>query len=104
MEDMKFRFTIQDYQTDAVNSVVKVFQGQPFQDRISYRRDTGSQTIERNLFNYQQTDEELYMGFANEPLEIDSYQILKNIQDIQNDNNIKESEKIEKNLRMRCLF
>lgn len=66
MADMKFRFTIQDYQTDAVNSVVKVFQGQPFQDRISYRRDTGSQTIERNLFNYQQTDEELYMGFAKE--------------------------------------
>lgn len=98
MADMKFRFTIQDYQTDAVNSVVKVFQGQPFQDRISYRRDTGSQTIERNLFNYQQTDEELYMGFANAPLVIDSYQILKNIQDIQNDNNIKESEKLAKHM------
>lgn len=45
MEDMKFRFTIQDYQTDAVNSVVKVFQGQPFQDRI--QRLAGSNRSKR---------------------------------------------------------
>jgi|GEM_PF-1706378 len=38
MAAMKFKFTIQGYQTDAVNSVVKVFSGQPFQDKVSYRR------------------------------------------------------------------
>lgn len=51
MADMKFKFTIQEYQTEAVDSVVKVFAGQPYQDKISYRRDTGTQEIERNLFN-----------------------------------------------------
>ena len=56
MSGMKFKFTIQSYQTDAVNSVVKVFVGQPFQDKVSYRRDTGSQDLNRNLFNMNLSD------------------------------------------------
>ena len=88
MADMKFRFTIQGFQTDAVNSVVKVFSGQPFQDKVNYRRDTGSDVIERNFSNWQLSDEELYMGFANAPVELDQSHLLKNIQNIQNDNNI----------------
>ena len=39
MADMKFKFTIQPYQTEAVESVVGVFAGQPFNDRFTYRRD-----------------------------------------------------------------
>ena len=42
---MKFRFKIQQYQTDAVNSVVRVFQGQPKVEAQSYRRDIGEQPI-----------------------------------------------------------
>ncbi|MGN8773607.1 type III restriction-modification system endonuclease [Candidatus Weimeria sp. HCP3S3_B5] len=98
MAEMKFKFTIQSYQTDAVNSVVRVFAGQPYQDKISYRRDTGTQEIERDLFNYNLSDEELYMGFANAPVALDQYQILKNIQDVQNDNNIKESSSLAKHM------
>lgn len=98
MAEMKFKFTIQGYQTDAVNSVVRVFAGQPYQDKISYRRDTGTQEIERDLFNYNLSDEELYMGFANAPVALDSYQLLKNIQDVQNDNNIKESSSLAKHM------
>lgn len=33
---MKFNFKIQQYQTDAVDAVVKVFNGQGFHDKISY--------------------------------------------------------------------
>lgn len=62
MAAMKFKFTIQRYQTDAVNSVVRVFSGQPFQDRVSYRRDVGTQDDDRNLFNGQQSEEERFMG------------------------------------------
>ena len=40
---MKFRFKIQQYQTDAVDSVVRVFQGQPYVDGVSYVRDVGEQ-------------------------------------------------------------
>lgn len=98
MAEMKFKFTIQDYQTAAVNSVVKVFAGQPFQDKVSFRRDTGTQVIDHDLFNWNLSDEELYMGFANAPVALDSYQLLKNIQDVQSNNNIKESSSIAKHM------
>ena len=38
---MRFRFKIQQYQTDAVESVARVFAGQPYSAGISYRRDVG---------------------------------------------------------------
>lgn len=98
MADMKFKFTIQNYQTEAVNSVVKVFAGQPFQDKISYRCDTGTQTFGRTLFNLDLSDEELYMGFANAPVALNAHQLLKNIQDVQKDNNIKESPALAKHM------
>lgn len=41
---MKFNFKIQQYQTDAVDAVVKVFQGQGYHDKISYIRDLGKKT------------------------------------------------------------
>lgn len=95
---MKFKFTIQNYQTEAVESVAKVFAGQPFQNRVSYRRDTGTQKIERNLLNENLSDDELYMGFANAPLQLDEAQILKNIRSVQKDENIKESSSLAKHL------
>ena len=36
---MKFNFKIQQYQTDAVDAVVKVFQGQGYHDKIIFIRD-----------------------------------------------------------------
>lgn len=44
---MKFNFKIQQYQTDAVDAVVKVFNGQGFHDKINYIRDLGN--TEQNL-------------------------------------------------------
>lgn len=96
MPNMKFKFTIQNYQTEAVNSVVKVFTGQPFQDNLSYRRDTGAQVIKRDLFNFNLSDEELSLGFENQPVVLDPKQLLKNIQEIQKNNNIKESTSLSK--------
>ena len=98
MAEMKFKFTVQQYQTDAVNSVVRVFAGQPYQDKISYRRDTGTKKIERDIFNYQMSDEELYMGFANAPVALDHNQILRNINEVQRDNNIKEASSLAKHM------
>ena len=40
---MKFRFKIQQYQTDAVESVVRVFSGQHYSDGVTYNRDMGEQ-------------------------------------------------------------
>lgn len=97
MADMKFKFTIQDYQTEAVESVVKVFAEQPFQDKISYRRDVGNEVAQGALFN-KADDFYLDMGFANAPIVLASHQLLKNIQDVQNDNNIKVSSSLAKHM------
>lgn len=97
MADMKFKFTIQDYQTEAVDSVVKVFAGQPFHDKINYRRDVGNQVEQGALFN-KANDLYMDMGFANAPIALASHQILKNIQDVQNNNNIKVSSALAKHM------
>ena len=39
---MKFRFKIQQYQTDAVNAVADVFRGQPYVERTKYTMDMGN--------------------------------------------------------------
>ena len=91
MSDMKFKFTIQPYQTEAVESVVGVFAGQPFNDHFTYRRDV---EIERDITNYMLFDEELYMGFANARVALDYSQLLENIRKMQTRNNIKLSDSI----------
>lgn len=98
MSEMKFKFTIQPYQTEAVDSIVRVFAGQPFQDKITYRRDPGTMKTERDIFNYKVSDEELYMGFANAPVALDYYHLLKNIQNIQADNNLQQSSSLSKGM------
>ena len=98
MAAMKFKFTIQGYQTDAVNSVVRVFSGQPFQDRVGYRRDAGDQDDHRNLFNWQQSDKDLFMGFANAPVSLNGAQLLHNIREVQKGSNIKESSSLARHM------
>lgn len=92
MADMKFKFTIQPYQTDAVDSTVEVFAGQPFNDRYTYRRDVPAS--ETPLFAASMPDDELFMGFANARLQLDNVQILSNINRIQTRNNIKLSDSL----------
>ena len=94
MADMKFKYTIQPYQTEAVNSVVGVFSGQPFNDRFTYRRDVNEKKTDINLFNYQMSEEELYMGFANARLQLDLGQLLNNVRLMQTRNNIKLSDSL----------
>ena len=98
MAEMKFKFTIQDYQTQAVGSVVRVFKGQPFQDKLTYRRDTGSQILAPTLFSGDSSGNELDMGFANAPVALDSMQLLRNVQEVQRDANIKESSTLAKHM------
>lgn len=92
MTEMKFKFTIQPYQTEAVDSVAGVFAGQPFNDHFTYRRDV---EIRRNVTNWMLSDEELYMGFANAKVQLDYGQLLENIRRIQTRNNIKLSDSLK---------
>ena len=102
---MKFNFKIQQYQTDAVDAVVRVFNGQGFHDRISYIRDLGKRnanagqqiTVSVDTYGevYDPTDD---TGFKNEQLELSDTQLLQNIQKLQSENNIKLSPALVKDL------
>lgn len=103
---MKFNFKIQQYQTDAVDSIVRVFNGQGHYDKISYIRDLGKAEPASSYQMKLTTDEEeLEMldptndtGFKNELLELSDEQLLKNIHEIQTLNNIKLSPNLIKDL------
>lgn len=90
---MKFNFKIQQYQTDAVESVVKVFSGQGFHDRISYIRDLGKMKPSDYQMTLGLTQEEIELydpandtGYKNEMVELSDEQILQNIQTLQSKN------------------
>ena len=100
---MKFNFKIQQYQTDAVDAVIKVFQGQGYHDRISYIRDVGkrqaNQQMRLNIHQlniYDLDDDDT--GYKNEVVELTDEQLLLNIQKIQGQNNIKQSKTLVKDL------
>lgn len=96
---MKFNFKIQQYQTDAVDAVVKVFNGQGFHDKINYIRDLGN--TEQNLSSQVSFDENEIMddtGYKNELVEFSDEQLLQNIQNLQSQNNIKLSPSLVKDL------
>ena len=106
---MKFNFKIQQYQTDAVDAVVRVFNGQRFHDRTTYIRDLGKVKLNKNasgqdiyegeqIFNMTDDDYDLTSdtGYKNEIIELSDDQILRNIHTIQSENNIKLSPSLVK--------
>ncbi len=78
---MRFKFTIQPYQTEAVEALADVFGGQPKLDRHTYLRD--APVPERTLETVSRTDEELRTGFSNAPVALSQMQVLDNLNDVQ---------------------
>lgn len=100
---MKFNFKIQQYQTDAVDAVVKVFNGQGFHDKIKFIRDIGKTKPENMQLGFTEEDVDLYdpandTGYKNELVELSDEQLLQNIQNLQSKNNIKLSPSLVKDL------
>lgn len=102
---MKFNFKIQQYQTDAVDAVVNVFNGQSFHDRNSYIRDLGKMNLSDYQMAWDLTQEEIELydpandvGYKNEEVELSDEQLLSNIHTLQSQNNIKLSPALIKNL------
>ena len=92
---MKFNFRIQDYQTKAVQVVVDCFRGQPYVDGTSYRRDLGRLDPSKDSHQITMKEEGDSLddtGFKNEGLHLDSRDLLRNIQEVQEKNSIKLSE------------
>lgn len=113
MGDIKFKFTIQPYQTEAVDSVVRVFAGQPKSGLALYRRDVpiyknrartgsgaGTATSDNGLhrsYVFGQSsmfdgasEDDLFTGYGNGAVRLDGNQLLANINRIQRENNIKQ--------------
>lgn len=92
---MKFNFKIQQYQTDAVDAVIKVFNGQGYHGKTLYTRDLGSlqkpQNIQTTLSDDEKEDIFDETGFKNEMLFLSNQQLLNNIRSVQSQNNIKLS-------------
>lgn len=102
---MKFNFKIQQYQTDAVEAVVSVFNGQGHHNEIKYRRDLGKVSSDPQQMMFDEVDEygetiDLFndTGYMNELVELSDEQLLQNIQQLQNENNIKMSTSLAKGL------
>lgn len=81
---MKLKFKVQPYQTNAVDSVVDCFAGQPFNTGTSYRIDPGKRL--------QYTTDET--GFKNADLMLTDSQLLTNIHAVQRSQNLNLSEKL----------
>ena len=92
---MKFKFKIQPFQTEAAESIVKVFSGQLKQGITKYRRDIGKQEAQISL-DEQENDFET--GYRNPEVELTKEQLLKNIRRIQTANNITNSTTLEEGL------
>ena len=93
---MKFKFKIQQYQTDAVNAIADVFAGQPYRSQNKYTLDKGvvPQQGQMSFFDsgLSNLSDDYDMGFANARIELTSEQLLSNIKNIQVLSNINESQ------------
>lgn len=113
---MKFKFKIQPFQTEAVESVVRVFAGQQNVGESKYRRDIGNEKrlseeerVARRGFipityaalsdeEKRLIDEEYEAAYRNENVQLSKEQLLKNIHAVQTANNIKYSSDIASGL------
>ena len=111
---MKFIFKEQDYQIAAVKAVTDVFAGQHYQLLSQYTRDLGklspkdagkNQQLRLDLGLNNKSDllvakgndnDDLAIGFANAPIQIDDQQALKDIQTIQMKSNLSVDEHLSK--------
>ena len=101
---MKFKFKIQQYQTDAVNAVINVFKGQPYMDKVSYLRDLGNITspTQKSFLEEDLTFNSDGSGFENAAIGLSDTQLLENIRGLQLENNIKQSSALSKPLGQNC--
>ena len=88
---MKFKFKIQQYQTDAVECIARVFDGEPCIDKTLYRRDIGM--VDSPMLRLENEE-----GYSNHELVQSEGNLLENIRQLQLENDIKKSEKLNKNL------
>lgn len=105
---MKFHFKIQPYQTEAVEAVVRIFQGQPKGENDRYRRDLGTiidnihqqqfelptNTLEDDINRIDFRELVSENGYKNTAVRLTNEQLLHNIQVLQAENNLAISDNL----------
>lgn len=91
--EMKFQFKIQPFQTEAADSVIRVFAGQPRYETVLYRRDVGvlKGVLEEGAFDYEN-------AYRHADLKLSRGQLLENIRAVQALNNVKYSSELSDGL------
>lgn len=92
---MKFKFKIQQYQTDAVDAIADVFEGQPYWDHGKHTENlsVAERRARMPLFDNEiRVDDNYDVGFANPQIELSARQLLVNIKRIQSRSDICESQ------------
>lgn len=84
---MKFKFKIQGYQTDAVDSTTAVFTGQPNRNAAHYRRDMGiaAKGTQQTIKFEDSSDDD---GYRNADVELKMPQLLENLHSVQTAANV----------------
>lgn len=87
---MKFKFKIQQYQTEAVENTTSIFTGQPNRDPSKYRRDLGKlkDSTLRDMLNDD--------GYRNADVELSSKQLLENLHAVQTSAGVPLSKSLSK--------
>ena len=88
---MKFKFKVQQYQTDAADAVCDVFEGQPNQGVAAYLRDLGS-VPEGGQYALGLAGDDDAQGYANAPVALAPADLLANVRAVQRRNHIPQSE------------
>ena len=89
---MKFKFKVQQYQTDAADAVTSVFEGQPNQGASVYLRDLGRKP--KRAQSEIDFGDESTEGYANAPVALSGADMLANVRAVQRRNQIPESEEL----------
>jgi type III restriction enzyme len=93
---MKIKFKHQQFQTDAVKSIINVFNGQPNESsRFTLDKGRRQKTdYAGDLFQLNSSNDAEY-GFKNNPIKLIDQEVLSNIQSTQRQNGLKLSERLE---------
>ena len=89
---MKLKFKVQDYQTNAVESVVDCFAGQPNLSGLNYQIDPGKVAKGQSVLAIASEE-----GFKNAELQLTDVQLLNNIHRVQTRQNLPVSDKVVSN-------
>ena len=84
---MEIKFKYQGFQAEAARNVVRVFQGQPFHDGLSYVKDQGKGQDEKDMY--------ATLSFCNAPLSLQRSHIAENVRALQIEQGLKPIESLE---------